>query len=295
MQPSVSRRSRTQLVANLLANGLQSELELTPKPGLVDRWDNGSHPDLSYGIMEQSVELVRDYLLESAEALDRGTRLEVLRHLGRGAEQRMEERFGTNTHRGAIFLGGLLLAAFHRASSGRAASWSDAARVCAAELFKTSTPMGTVGARTRSRYQASGIIGEALRGLPAVFRVCVPALERAEVHRRTADVSMNLALAHLMMSVEDTTTLRRGGHSGLNRVKADGAALAALLARRADPQAFLIRTNAVYRRRALTMGGIADLLGTGIGVRAAMRTMETSNATWQELRGQRKAVPGLNP
>lgn len=292
MQPSAFRRSRTHLVADLLADGLRSELELTPKPGLVDRWDNGSHPDLSYDTMEQSVALVRGYLQESAAALERGARLEALRQLGRAAEQRMQRRFGTNTHRGAIFLGGLLLAAFHRASSGRAASWSDAARMCAAELFRTGTPRGTVGARTRSRYQAGGIIGEALCGLPAVFRVCVPALERAEAQRRTADERMNLALAHLMMSVEDTTTLRRGGLPGLARVKADGAALAALLARRADPRAFLMRTNAAYRRRALTMGGIADLLGTGVGVRAALRTMETSDASRQDRRGRRSAVPG---
>ena len=34
------------------------ELYLTPKPGLVDLADNGSHPDLSVPIMERSIGIV---------------------------------------------------------------------------------------------------------------------------------------------------------------------------------------------------------------------------------------------
>ena len=38
-------------LAVTLVQGATRELELTPKPGLVDQLDNGSHPDLTFGLM----------------------------------------------------------------------------------------------------------------------------------------------------------------------------------------------------------------------------------------------------
>ena len=38
-------------LADALSIGLRVELDLTPKPGLVDRWDSGSHDDLDYRLM----------------------------------------------------------------------------------------------------------------------------------------------------------------------------------------------------------------------------------------------------
>jgi holo-ACP synthase CitX len=54
----------TERLASCLVAGARIELALTPKPGLVDRDDNGSHPDLSYELMTRSIELLPVYYAE---------------------------------------------------------------------------------------------------------------------------------------------------------------------------------------------------------------------------------------
>ena len=47
-------------LAAALVTGALLELYLTPKPGLVDCADNGSHADLSLATMERSIAQVGD-------------------------------------------------------------------------------------------------------------------------------------------------------------------------------------------------------------------------------------------
>ena len=54
--------SDLELFAASLADGIRAELYLTPKPGLVDLLDNGSHADLTLPLMGRSVALFGDYL-----------------------------------------------------------------------------------------------------------------------------------------------------------------------------------------------------------------------------------------
>src|SRR5512138_1994436 len=54
-----SRRAALDRLALALADGLWHELVLTPKPGLVDLEDSGSHPDLTFDLMVQSIGSVR--------------------------------------------------------------------------------------------------------------------------------------------------------------------------------------------------------------------------------------------
>lgn len=245
-------------LAEQLAWGLRRELALTPKPGLVDRWDNGSHPDLSYDLMQRSIDLLEDYYRAFAAGLEAGLAAAALRELGVAAEAQMLERFATNTHRGAVFLGGLLLAGRHRAGEG---AIGPAVAAFAGELFADRLPAATHGARMRARYGVGGIVGEALAGLPALFQVGVPALHEAARLGLADDHGLYLTMARLMQTVQDTTALRRCGPPGLARLRRDGARLEGLLRAGADPTPFLIRANAGYRRQRLTMGGVADLLG----------------------------------
>src|SRR6187549_2770811 len=97
--------SPTRHLADCLTAGLRLELDLTPKPGLVDRRDSGSHPDLSHRVMDRSITLLGGYFAGYAAALEAGACAAGLRRLGMAAEARMSAHFGTNTHRGAIFLG----------------------------------------------------------------------------------------------------------------------------------------------------------------------------------------------
>ncbi len=255
-------------LAAALAAGLRHELHLTPKPGLVDRRDEGSHPDLTFELMERSVALVGGYLAEVAASLGRGEPLPSQVALGKAAEARMLATLGANTHRGAIFLGGLVLVAHRRAPGGEAAL-REAVREVAWALLHGRPLDGSHGDRARRAFGVGGVVGEALAGLPSVFEVALPAWRAARGRGRGTDEAAFAALAALMLVVEDTTALHRGGAAGLARVREDGRELQRRLLAGEDHLAFLAGANDAWRAARLTMGGVADLLGVALGLLVA--------------------------
>ncbi len=259
-----SPTSDCERLAGALIEGLRLELHLTPKPGLVDLLDSGSHRDLSLATMERSIDLVAAYFRELVDSLARGDPLGRQVAIGKDAERRMLEQFGTNTHKGAIFLGGLLLAARHRASGGDPDDMRPAVSAVARQLFTVRERMGTNGESARSRFLVGGIIQEAIAGLPSLFSVAIPAYRSAR--ERHGGLAASFAvLAGLMQSVEDTTALHRCGTEGLACIRRDGIRLQQLVEEAGDYATFLSERNAVYRRMNLTMGGVADLLGIALG------------------------------
>ena len=244
-----------------LAEGLRMELDLTPKPGLVDRNNSGSHDDLTYHVMASSIELLARYFAACEDALEGGADILELRDLGKLTEREMLHRFGTNTHRGAIFLGGLMMAGVHGAACLDDDRVSAAIAAQADRLFATRLPTETTGAQVRKEFRTGGIISEALDGLPSVFRAGVPALRSGYAFGLSDRDARLYAMAVLMQRVDDTTALRRCGTAGLRQLKADGHRLEQILSAGQKPDPFLIATDRRYRAQRLTMGGIADLLG----------------------------------
>ena len=250
-------------LALALVDGLRRELWLTPKPGLVDREDCGSHPDLTLPIMERSIALVGRYLDELSASVASGEPLGRQVVLGCRSERCMRDELGTNTHKGAIFLVGLLVIARHRAGSDGEDRLRNEISAVAGELGSAARQLGTHGEAARLRFGVGGILREAAAGLPSVFDVALPAI-RERLGRGDADAAAFAGLARLMQVVEDTTALHRCGAPGLARIRADGARLEELVARD-DHLAYLRETNVRYRVMNLTMGGIADLLGVALG------------------------------
>ena len=111
------RLSNIEKLTAALARGAAMELYLTPKPGLVDLADSGSHTDLSLEIMERSVGYISEYLDEIKISLTSNESFECQRLIAVRAEQRLYDNLGTNTHKGYIFLSGMLLiASWHAAN-----------------------------------------------------------------------------------------------------------------------------------------------------------------------------------
>lgn len=261
---SYSEISPTFKLAQALSSGLLQELELTPKPGLVDQNNNGSHADLDFDTMSRSVNLLDEYFHDCAVALEDGGDVFTLRELGKIYEQKMMDRFETNTHRGAIFLGGLLMAAFYSGKQNVEVNIESLVAQEARRLFEVSTPSDTTGAVVRQRFNAGGIIEEALKGLPSVFSLAVPTLQLAKVCGMNDDQARFLAMSRLMQTVEDTTSLKRCGRGGLALVRVDGKQLESMVNSGLSPEFFLLERDRDYRELGLTMGGIADLLGLSI-------------------------------
>jgi triphosphoribosyl-dephospho-CoA synthase len=280
LSSAVLRLARSPLtaLARALVDGACAELDLTPKPGLVDRRDNGSHPDLSYDSMRRSIDTLPAYYDELIELSD-AERLDLPACVAAGvrAEERMQAAAGSNTHRGYIFLSGLLLLAAAAEVTGTTAGWRTAVRQLAHQVTAGGSRPAVVrevaassshGGDARRRYRVAGVLGEALAGVPSVFDHGLPALERGLVTLGSEEAARHLTMAVLMTKVEDTTALHRCGPDGLARLKEDGARLAALIERGGDYLPWLRTLNEEYRAARLTMGGTADCLALTLAVHA---------------------------
>lgn len=102
------------IIAHLATQALQAELDTTPKPGLVDKDNNGAHRDMDYALMQRSIDTLHPYfvklaLLGCADALPSHT---AIRDAGIEAEKAMlSATNGVNTHKGALFSMGLAVVA----------------------------------------------------------------------------------------------------------------------------------------------------------------------------------------
>lgn len=205
---------------------LISELELYPKPGLVSPVDSGSHTDMDHEVLRGSAICLHDSFQELARAGATGASFDGdLVPLGiRAEEQMMSATGGVNTHRGAIFSMGLLVAATaslngsprtaHTIRETLLSQWGAClqAHVHAGKHAST---------RGNGVPRVSGVGGarlEAALGFPSIFESALPhfiTLTKAGVALREAGVE---TLFLLMSLVPDTNVIHRGGESGARYV-----------------------------------------------------------------------------
>ncbi|MCW7944349.1 hypothetical protein AAW14_20135 [Streptomyces hygroscopicus] len=261
-------------LADLAVHALVREAELTPKPGLVDRRGRGAHTDMDLPLMLRSAHRLRPGFGHMAALATRHRRpcvelREDLAAAGRRAEKDMlAATGGVNTHRGAVWALGLLVAAAAMlpARSGAAAVSRTAGRI--ARFPDRACPPEALaghGAAVRARYGAHGARGQAEAGFPHVVRVALPALAAARARGAGEDRAQLDALMALMAGLDDTCLLHRGGPAGLRRVQlgasrvigAGGCATEAgtALLNRLDTELALCR---------LSPGGSADLLAAAL-------------------------------
>jgi triphosphoribosyl-dephospho-CoA synthase len=260
-----SRHSELEHLADALARGASMELYLTPKPGLVDLRDNGSHPDLSIPLMEQSIGIVADYLKAIVVSLRADEPFACQRDIAIHAERRLYDELGTNTHKGYIFLSGMLLIARHHAGISDEVAVRQSLSGISRSFFDTAARTGSNGERVRRNYHTGGIVSEAIGGYPSLFDAALPAFRNAFARHRCVTTASFAMMARLMQTVDDTTTQHRAGPEGLNRVRADGRSLEYLIAEGGDAIAFLEELNDRYKALNLTIGGVADMLGMAFG------------------------------
>jgi triphosphoribosyl-dephospho-CoA synthase len=248
---------------------LHDELSLSPKPGLVTPIDPGSHDDMDAHTFMRSLFALRHYFAGIAQAGFDGAAFEDLERLGIAAEARMlAATGGVNTHRGAIFMLGLLCAAAGAVARAHGDiahpdSIRDALRThwgtaLARRGERVSTLPGGIAAR---RLGLRGASQEAAAAFPVVFETALPALRSALARGLTARQARLDALFHVMAVLDDSNLAHRGGLDGLRDVQA----LARGFVERggiARPdglrEAHAIADHCVARR--LSPGGAADTL-----------------------------------
>jgi triphosphoribosyl-dephospho-CoA synthase len=253
-------------LAELARQALVAEVELTPKPGLVDRRGAGAHSDLSLDLMRQSAAAIAPYfeaMGDSAQSMpfDRGLRTEVAA-IGRAAESAMlQATNGSNAHKGAIWILGLLVTAASRGIDLNPAAIAQDAAFLARLPDRAQPQLLSHGEMVRARYGATGARGEAFAGFPHVLHVGLPTL-RAERNRARTETNSRLwALLNIMARLEDTCVLYRGGAEGLAIIQkgASDALLAGGPGSVAGELAML-RLDQELLIRNISPGGAADLL-----------------------------------
>jgi triphosphoribosyl-dephospho-CoA synthetase len=256
-----SHISEIKRFADALVAGAAMELYLTPKPGLVDLADCGSHQDLSLSRMERSLHYLAVYMEELLNSLVGGEEFTRQAAIGRRTEKKVLAGLGSNTHKGYIFLSGLFLVAKWRSLSDYGQPLRGSIVSLARAFFAQQQEISTNGRHARERFGAGGIVQEAMHSFPSLFDEALPAyLEAIRRHgcHRIASFAM---MGRLMQRVEDTTALHRCGTLGLGRIRRDGRRLEEMIEAGDDYLRFLQAINREYIRMNLTMGGVADMLG----------------------------------
>jgi triphosphoribosyl-dephospho-CoA synthase len=219
-------------MASLARQALIAEAELTPKPGLVDRRGAGAHSDLSLTIMRLSARAIEPYFREmaliSADVRPSQGIREQLAAIGRNAERAMfRATGGSNAHRGAIWVLGLLISAAAMQSDEKrtASEIAATARAIASFEDRAAPRLLSHGDIVVKRYGASGARGEAVQGFPHVVDVGLPTLRRRRSSGATEDVARLDTLLSIMARLDDTCLLYRGGTDALITAKKNALAV----------------------------------------------------------------------
>ncbi|ACC74173.1 triphosphoribosyl-dephospho-CoA synthase [Paraburkholderia phymatum] len=265
-------------LAHFAVESLIEEAQLTPKPALVDARGSGAHHDLNLPLMLRSARALEPTFAALARAargrLPSATLRAELAQIGRTGEQDMMcATDGSNAHRGAIWIVGLLVAGASIVFDGGMASvltshpQSNVARVCelGAQIAcfpdRFAAPADSHGERVRQRFNVGGARQEAQDGFPHVIDVGLPALRAARAQGTGENTARVDTLLSIMASLDDTCLLYRAGLDGLRAGQSGArAVLAAGGASTAAGRAALDALETALLSLNASPGGAADLL-----------------------------------
>jgi triphosphoribosyl-dephospho-CoA synthase len=266
----VHRSQRSKRLASLAREALIAEAELTPKPGLVDRRGSGAHHDLSLALMMRSANAIEPYFgamasCSQGQIIDCNLRSQ-LAAIGRNAERAMYQATqGSNSHKGAIWILGLLVAGAIRAPGENAREIVAAAGAIARLPDRAQPKLLTHGDIVRNRYGAGGARMEASTNFPHVIKCGLPMLRAQRARKYPEEICRLEALLSLMAELDDTCVLYRGGVEALSLVKAGAqAVLDAGGHSNADGRQRLRALDRELLARHVSPGGSADLLAATI-------------------------------
>lgn len=259
-------------IAGKAVNALITEVCITPKPGLVDRLDNGAHKDMDMFTFINSATSLFSYFNRlviysgtfegEAEQL-----LKSIRIIGRQAEEIMlTATKGVNTHKGAIFSLGIISAALGYMHGKNIPITPESLFSMCSKIandlkadFKDNH-IKTNGERIYRKHGITGIRGEAAEGFPHIRNVALPIYVDYLSKGFTCEQSGAISLLHLIAEVDDTNVIARSDLKTLqdiqNRVRRE-------LKEEQDINKLLLfaeKLNSEFIMKNISPGGCADLL-----------------------------------
>lgn len=258
-------------IGNKAVYALICEVYATPKPGLVDRNNTGSHTDMDLRMFVASAEALFPYFTACAR-IGMETKhwsptetFGLLRAEGLAAEPVMyAQTNGANTHKGAIFTMGLLCGAAGRTESSEPERLLAEVRAMTAGLCDRDFAgvhvenAVTAGQKLYVQYGITGVRGQAEAGYPALLHVGLPVLEQGLADGLDLNDAGCAALLHLLCAVTDTNIIAR---SDMDTAKAMTDKIAAILLETPYPDKAVIEAlDGEFIEKNLSPGGAADLL-----------------------------------
>ena len=232
------------IIAHLATQALQAELDTTPKPGLVDKDNNGAHRDMDHALMQLSINTLHPYfvrlaLLGFADTLPSHT---SIRDAGIEAEKAMLEATNSvNTHKGALFSMGLAVVAAAYEEKKAAANKEERGKEreegylsslqltiksLAASFPDTSDTHGSKAKLlSNGTITIKGALDNAREGYEKLFAEWLPFYnERRKNHDAHA---LHKTLLRIMCDLDDTNVIYRTNVATAEEVKQEARALLA--------------------------------------------------------------------
>ncbi len=272
------RNQAADLAAACAVRSLLYEVSASPKPGLVDRNNSGSHKDMDFfTFLDSSAALIpwfRDFFCigwdccqETEDKL-----FDRLRFAGQQAEKSMfSATGGVNTHKGLVFSFAVLCGALGKVHAGMCSPLNsrDVISLCqrlgtySLPDFFTPSSSKTAGEQCHAVYGITGARGEAAAGFPSALTLGLPALKHWLHEGFSLNDSSVLALLTILTKVDDTNMIHRGGRAMALECKKEAADILSEIAAGSFKEK-LTALDASFIHRNLSPGGCADLLAVSL-------------------------------
>lgn len=253
------------IIAHLATRALQAELDTTPKPGLVDKRDNGAHRDMDHALMLRSIRALHPYFIRLAQlgcSSPQPPHDDIVR-IGIEAERAMfEATGGVNTYKGALFSMGLAVVAAGGAALCHNTNAMSSSIAALASRFPITK--GTHGSEAKTRACLKGALDNARDGYRMLFEAWLPFYETCV---ESADpYALHKTLLRIMCDLDDTNIVYRTSLATMLQVKEESKQLL---------QSFSIMgletMNSKFIRCNISPGGSADMLSLVVFLYSVMR------------------------
>lgn len=269
-----SNISRAELYSKLCVLSLLHEVYTTPKPGLVDRNNNGSHLDLNVSLFEKSAFSLESYFLDMynlgtqySNSNQKDSYYNKMRNRGVLAENEMfEVTNNINTHKGAIYIFGIISFVLGELSNNSAIPSLDTILKEVAlfgsyslnDDFNSNKKLNSYGYKQYIEYGLTGIRGEVASGLSSMTKYSLPCFKSMSHDDNIQDIG-KYALVNLLANIDDGCMISRGGYDLSIRIKEE---VAKDIKQGIVDEEYIYYLDKKFIELNLSPGGCADLLST---------------------------------
>lgn len=207
------------LLSYLAVQSIKAELDTTPKPGLVDKADNGAHSDMDYNLMLKSIYSLHPHFTKlSCLAYNEDViNIDKIKTIGIEAEKQMLfTTNGVNTYKGALFSMGLVLyAASYLCQQRDKVQEQQLQKTIKLLSTKFSQPDDTHGKKVIEKHNIKGALNSAIDGYTLLFYEWLPFYRK----HRNEEYSLIKLLLFIMTNLDDTNIYYRKGEEVVAHVK----------------------------------------------------------------------------